>query len=268
MKNFFWFLFLIFAIALTACGRAAETGAIPTVQLDAATSTDNSSSSPAAGTVVASAEVVPVTKVELSFPATGTVQTVDVKVGDQVSAGQQLATLNTVILEAKVAEAEANVAAAETQYRYLKRTGPATEQLQAAQADVDRTQAVLEMAKALLAQATLVSPIDGIVVDIKLDPGETATPGLVAVVVGDLSKMQIETTDLSERDIPAVKVGQTANVFVDALNENLSGKVTRIASQASTVGGDTVYKVTIDLDEQPEGLYWGMSAEVEIQTEQ
>jgi HlyD family secretion protein len=34
-----------------------------------------------------------------------------------------------------------------------------------------------------------------------------------------------------------------------------------------TVGGDVTYKVTIELDEQPAGLRWGMSAEVEIQAE-
>ena len=83
-------------------------------------------------------------KVELSFPTTGIIQSVDVKVGDQVTAGQALASLDTVILQAKVAEAEANVVTAETQFRYLRRTGPATEQLDAAAADLDRAEAVLE----------------------------------------------------------------------------------------------------------------------------
>jgi RND family efflux transporter MFP subunit len=264
MKKLFWILFLILAVALTACGQASQTEAIPTVQLDAAPSTGSSSS----GTVIASAEVVPVSKVELSFPTTGTIHTVDVKVGDQVTAGQALASIDTVILEARVAEAEANVATAETQFRYLRRTGPATEQLDAAKADMDRANAALEMAKALLAQATLVTPMDGTVVDIKLSVGETATPGMVVVIIGDLSKMQIETTDLSERDVPSVQVGQKASVFVEALNETFTGRVASVASQASTVGGDTVYKVTIELGEQPAGLYWGMSAEVEIQSEQ
>jgi hypothetical protein len=33
------------------------------------------------------------------------------------------------------------------------------------------------------------------------------------------------------------------------------------------VGGDVVFKVTIDLDNQPQGLLWGMSADVKIDTE-
>jgi RND family efflux transporter MFP subunit len=264
MKRTLLISVLLLAMTLTACGQATQTEPIPTVQLEAAPSTGSASSE----SVIASAQIVPAAKVEVSFPLTGTIQTVDIRVGDEVTAGQQLASLNPVILQAKVAEAEANVLAADTQVRYLRRVGPATEQLNAARADLDRANAGLEMAKAMLQQATLLSPIDGTVVEVRLSPGETATPGLIVAVIGDLSRMQIETTDLSERDVPAVKVGQSANVFIEALNETFTGKVVDIARLASSVGGDTVYTVTVELDEQPQGLLWGMSAEVEIQTEQ
>ena len=85
-------------------------------------------------------------------------------------------------------------------------------------------------------------------------------------MVGDLARMQIKTTDLSERDVPAVQIGQTANVYIEALDVTVTGKVMQISPISETVGGDVVYPVTIELDEQPEGLLWGMSAEVEIQT--
>ena len=67
---------------------------------------------------------------------------------------------------------------------------------------------------------------------------------------------------------PSVKTGQKATVFIKALGQEFSGKVTDIARTSETVGGDVVYRVTILLDEQPEGLRWGMSADVTIQTEQ
>jgi HlyD family secretion protein len=73
---------------------------------------------------------------------------------------------------------------------------------------------------------------------------------------------------LSERDVPSVQLGQQAGVFIDALNESFTGNVVDIARQSTTIGGDTVFKVTIELDEQPQGLYWGMSAEVQIQAGQ
>jgi RND family efflux transporter MFP subunit len=263
MKQTLSVLVLILAVALTACGQASSTEAIPTVVLDAGTSQNNTSS---AGAVTASAEVVPVTKVELSFPQTGIVKTVEVNPGDNVTAGQTLVTLNTTILEAKVKEAEANLIATQTQLKYLRRIGTDDEHLASAQADIDRAQASLDSANATLAQATLTAPIDGTIASVDISPAETAVPGQIVILIGDLSHFQIETTDLSERDVPSVQVGQQANVFIEALNADFGGKVVDIARQSTTVGGDVVFKVTIELDEQPQGLYWGMSADVEIQT--
>ena len=115
--------------------------------------------------------------------------------------------------------------------------------------------------------AALVAPFDGTIISVDVAAGETVVPGRVAVLLGDLSKYQIETTDLSERDVARVKVGQTVNVSIEALGETFTGKVTSIALVSSTLGGDVVYTVTIELDEQPQGLLWGMSADVEIQIE-
>jgi HlyD family secretion protein len=126
---------------------------------------------------------------------------------------------------------------------------------------------VVDQLKATLAQATLTSPVSGTVITVDVATGETANPGQVLFVIADLNHMRIETTDLSERDIPAVQVGQKASVFIDALNESFPGKVVDIDRQSQTVGGDVTYKVTVELDGQPAGLRWGMSAEVEIQTE-
>ena len=89
----------------------------------------------------------------------------------------------------------------------------------------------------------------------------------MVLTLADLTHLQVETTDLSERDVAGVQVGQEATVFVDALNVDVPGRVAQISPLASTVGGDVVYTVVIALDEQPEGLRLGMSVEVEIATE-
>ena len=269
MKKTIWIIILTLALALTACGQVAAPTPIPTVVLDTNASDSGSSAPVSAGGVVASAEVRPVESINLSFPLLGTVTTVEVEVGDTVTTGQTLATLDTTIIEARTAEAEAGVVAAETQVQYLQRVGVgnAYEQIDAAMADVDRAQAVVDQLKAQLEQATLTTPISGTVIKVDVAPGETANAGQVIIIIADLGHMRIETTDLSERDIPAVQVGQTANVFIDALNKSFEGKVVDIDRQSETVGGDVTYKVTIDLNQQPTGLRWGMSAEVEIQTE-
>lgn len=264
MKKSYWIILFTLALALAACGQLAPTPQVVATTAPAVSAPVTNSSSG----VVASAEVVPFNSVELSFPLTGSLTTVGVEVGDTVVAGQTLATLDTTILEAKVAEAEANVAAAETQVRYLQRVGSGAEQIDKARADVDRAVALVDQAKATLEQTSLITPVGGTVVSVDAAPGEVVTPGKIVFVIADLSRMRIETTDLSERDIPAVQIGQQAEVFVDALNETFQGKVVDIARQSATVGGDVVYKVTIELDKQPKGLRWGMSAEVDIQTEQ
>ena len=268
MKKSYWIIFLILTLALAACGQATPAESIPTVALDTSAPDSDSPASVVGDTVIASAEVRPEDSVYLSFPLLGTVKSVDVEIGDKVTTGKEIAALDTVILEAQIAEAEANVAAAETQIAYLKRIGSKQDQLDAAQADVDRAQAAVDQIKATMAQATLYTPISGTVITVDVAPGETANPGQVIIVVADLDHMRIETTDLSERDIPAVQIGQTADVFIDALDESFEGQVVDIDRQSETVGGDVTYKVTIELDEQPAGLRWGMSAEVEIQTEQ
>jgi len=255
-------LMILFGWMLSACKGQTQTTAtpIPTVSLE------NTSAQPG-GRVTASAEVVPVEHVNLGFALTGVVKSVDVQVGDTVTAGQTLISLDTAILEARVKEAEANLKVAQTQVDYLRRVKTPNEQIEKALAEVQRAQAVLDAANANLVQAVLKSPISGTVVAVETSVGETVVPGQVVVVVGDLSHMRIETTDLSERDVPRVRLGQTASVYIEALNREVSGKVIAIDQQAGTVGGDVVFKVTIELDEQPEGLLWGMSAEVRIQTD-
>lgn len=263
MKQTIFVVFLSLTLFLAACSSAGQTPAtaVPTVSLE-------TGQAQSGGRVTASAEVAPVEHVKLGFPLTGVVKSVEVQEGDQVSAGQTLATLDTAILESKVKEAEANLAAAQTQVDYLRRVKTANEHIEKAIADVDRAQAALDSAKATLAQATLVTPIAGTVVSVDTASGETATPGQVVIVIGDLTHMRIETTDLSERDVPRVQVGQTASIYIEALDQEVNGKVVEIDQQSSTVGGDVVFKVTIEFDEQPQDLRWGMSAEVRIQVDE
>jgi hypothetical protein len=80
--------------------------------------------------------------------------------------------------------------------------------------------------------------------------------------------LKIETTDLSELNVAAINIGQPATVYVEAMDNEFPGEVISISPISDTLGGDVVFKVTIQLDDQPNDLLWGMSADVEIQTEQ
>lgn len=265
------YLIILIAIFITACGTQNTPEAIPTIVLNAG-GTNNQPETSSGSAISASAVVVPVVEASLSFPAIGKVTNVNVQVGDEVKAGDVLVELDTTILEAKVKEAEANLAYAEIQLKYLIRVAgcrnncaPTEEHIEVAENDVARAQALLDSAKAVLeSQSNLTAPFDGVVVALHISPAETVTPGQVILVIGDLSHFQIETTDLSERDINKVKNGADVNVFIEALGSEFAGKVINVDSISSTLGGDVVYAVTVELDEQPEGLMWGMSADVQI----
>jgi HlyD family secretion protein len=267
MKKVYLIVIALSALILSACQQPYNTPtAIPTISLDS----NNSSSSTQSGdanSVSASAFIVPLRQAELSFANVGRVKAVDVNVGDQIKAGQVLVELDTTLLEAKVREAEANLVAAQVQVKYLQRVGTDEVHLESAQAEADRAQALLDSANAILAaQSNLVAPIEGTIVSVDISSGETVVPGQVVITMGDLSRFQVETEDLSELDVPRVQIGQNASVFIEALNQEFPGKVTDISRVSSTVGGDVVFKVTIDLDQQPQGLLWGMSADVKIET--
>ena len=165
-----------------------------------------------------------------------------------------------------LAVAWASVESAKAQVEMLE-AGATPEQLAAAEAAVARAEAALDTARAVLKQAILVAPFDGTVAELQVSPAQVVMPGQVVLTLADMHHLRAETTDLSERDVARVQVGQKAAVFVDALGVDVTGRVARISPLASTLGGDVVYTVVVDLDEQPEGVRLGMSVEVEIATE-
>jgi multidrug efflux pump subunit AcrA (membrane-fusion protein) len=138
--------------------------------------------------------------------------------------------------------------------------------------EIAQAQARLEQARLGLAQiehqidaACVRAPFAGTVSEVHAHVGQVALPGQTLLSIGDLGTLCVETTDLSERDVARVAAGQEATVYVEALGAQIPGRVANIAPEATTVGGDVVYKVTVDLDEHPPGLRWGMSVEVEIE---
>lgn len=218
------------------------------------------------GTVIASAQVVPAQITRLSFTISGRVKEVLVSKGDAVTAGQTLATLNSTELETAVQLATANrdIALAQWTYNLQPRRYQLPEDRVFAKARLDQAETQVTIAQLRLAESTLLSPIDATVVSVDIKPGESVDVAQVIITIATLDQLQVETKDLSERDVTKVKAGQIATVFVDALDKEFTGKVVAISPISNTIGGDVVYKVTIALDEQPAGLLWGMSTEVTI----
>ena len=140
----------------------------------------------------------------------------------------------------------------------------ADKRIETANGRIAASDTALAAVQADLADLELKAPFAGTVGTLNIHQGEWVVPGQPVLVLADLGHLRIETTDLSERDVPRVKVGQKVTVLIKALNQEASGHVTQIAPLADTLGGDVVYKTTIDLDALPEGLRPGMSVEVQF----
>jgi multidrug resistance efflux pump len=122
----------------------------------------------------------------------------------------------------------------------------------------------VQSAQDALDATRLVAPFPGEVASITVSSGDYIIPGQVVLVISDVNHLHVETTDLSERDVPKVKLGQAVIVTIKALNQDVSGRVSAISPLAEKLGGDVVYRVTILLDELPANLRDGMSVDAQF----
>ena len=256
---------LAFVLATSACAPATTVTPAPTLMVDSIKSEVQN--------VGASAEVVPALETHLSFPISGPIKKISVNEGDMVEAGQSLASLSSPNLEYGILQAESAVRVAEFDSEYWKLPrrlpdGTVVERGDVAAQELEVARKALDTAQARLTQASLVAPFAATVISIEAQPGEYVKPGQVVIVLAKLDDMKVETIDLSELSVSAIQVGQPAIVYVDALGKEFQGKVSAISPVSDSLGGDVVFKVTVQLEEQPLDLLWGMSADVEIQTEQ
>jgi RND family efflux transporter MFP subunit len=228
-------------------------------------------------TVIASAVIVPAQITRLSFLTSAPIRDVLVKEGENVTAGQTLVVLHTPDLEfnaiaAQEAYRSAQAYAELQRYKRVKdrRKGKVywdvvpPEVRQRADAQAASAQIAMEIAQATLAQSTMTAPVDATVASIDVVPGVFVQQHQVVMTLATMNDLQLETTDLSERDILNVRIGAPASIFIEALNETVSGEVIRISPKADVVGGDVVFQVTIAFDRQPRNAMWGMTAEVTI----
>ena len=125
-------------------------------------------------------------------------------------------TAQAAVAEATYQEAQWYLAALKGEDIPANASGAMLAQLQQAKADLAAAQNRLE-------QSRLIAPISGVVAEVNVIAGEFATPGMTMVIISDLEQLQVKTTDLSERDITNVKVGDPATITIDALDEEFSG---------------------------------------------
>lgn len=227
--------------------------------------------------VTASAVIAPAQIAELGFMISGIVKEIPVKEGDAVTVGQTLMILDAPDLHYAVVEAQAALHSAQS-YADLQKYQKVKDQRngkifydtvpevyrQRADARVLQAQVALELAQINYAEATLQSPFDGTIASIEIIPGEFAEADKALITVASLNNLQLETTDLSERDIAKVRIGAPVDISIESLNNTFKGTVVNVSPIADISGGDVIFKVTIAFNEQPQNILWGMTAEVTI----
>jgi len=170
----------------------------------------------------------------------------------------------------RVASARARADAAREGAARL-RAGARREEVDGARARVAAVDAQIAALEKNKTDATVLAPIDGIVSQRLLDPGEMAAPRAPIVVLTDLDHAWAEVF-VDEPQVPRLKLGQPATVFTDA-GGSLPGTISFISSKAEFTPRNVqtaedrsklVYRVKIAVDNREGVLKQGMPVEAEI----
>ncbi len=258
--------------------------------------------------ISASGEVKPKKNVNISAQIAGRVVKLGVEEGQMVKSGDFLLKLESTQYEANadrdrariqslradLIRAEAVMNRDEGFYARQKKLFDAklisTETLESAKANfeiskanydaiifqIKQAQASLQSTLDILKKTEYYAPIEGIITSLRVEEGETAlvgtmnNPGTILMTIADLSVMEVEV-EVDETDVVSVKIGQSANVKIDAYpDENITGIVTEIGSSAlqSFAAADESrdFKVVVTLENPPADLKPGLSASSDIIT--
>lgn len=141
--------------------------------------------------------------------------------------------------------------------------------LKSAVASVEQAEAEVSQAEANLKYCTIVSPVDGIVIDRKVEEGETVVSSMNAVpvltIAEDLKTVWVEAT-IPEADVGNIKVGQPVTFTADAYRRKFTGKVIQIRRAATTTNNVVTFPVIIEAENPDEMLFPGMTATLSIET--
>jgi HlyD family secretion protein len=255
--------------------------------------------------VSATGNLQPTNKVEVGSELSGIVTQVLVDENDRVKKGQVLAQLDLSKLKDAVTKSRASLAAAEAQVLQARATMeearaqlaryrqvadlsggkvPSRSEMATAEANLTRAEANqasagasvtqaranLQSDETNLAKATIRSPIDGIVLTRKVEPGQTVAAALQAPVLftlaEDLAKMKLQV-DIDEADVGQVRVGQSATFTVDAWpGRKYTGVITRVGYGSQTKDNVVSYPTVLAVSNEDLSLRPGMTGTAAIVT--
>ena len=252
-------------------------------------------------TVEATGTVQPIKKVEVGAQVNGKIIKLFVDYNSIVTNGQVVATIDPQVYEANYLSAlgelhsnEANVKKCEAQLVLAEKTllrkktlvdkemspvadydsalearDVAQAQLAAAKASVEKSRATVSQSRANLGYCTIVSPVNGIVIDRSVDEGQTVVSSMNAVplltIAEDLKVIWVEAT-VPEADVGSIRLGQKVTFTADAYRRRFTGKVIQIRKNATTTNNVVTYPIIVEAENPDEMLFPGMTANISVET--
>lgn len=256
-------------------------------------------------TVSATGNLEPTNSVDVGIEVSGTVREVLVDYNSQVKVSQVMARLDTTRLnsavessraalaryKANVAEAMASVVYAEGEFDRVDKMYDATNGNYPSKREVDEAKASMDRAKAAydaavaqtrqasaelsanednLRKAIVLSPIDGIVLERKVEPGQTVAATMQTPILfkmaEDLTKMRV-ILSVDEADIGEVKEQQSVVFSVDAYSDKkFKGTITQLRLNSEIINGVVTYDAVVEVDNQDLLLRPGMTVSALITT--
>lgn len=251
-------------------------------------------------TIQSTGQVKPVTEVQIGAQVSGRITKVHVDFNTQVKAGDLLAEIDPQLIGAQIDENQARIAAAaasvkraeanletarirlERARRVFQEGVGSQQELDSAQgnydvaiadvasskAQVSQISATLRSARTNYAFTKIYSPIDGIVINRAIDPGQTVaasfqTPTLF-VIAQDLRKMRV-LADIDEADVGRLKEAMKADIRVDAFpGETFQGVVSQVRYSPVNTSGVVTYAAVIEVENPDLKLRPGMTATATI----
>ena len=212
----------------------------------------------------------------------GYVNKIHVKVGQKVSKGQLLLSINSADIDAQKAQVNASITEANAAFKNAEKDYNRFKNLfednSASQKEMDDMTANFVMAKARLEAATqmknqvnaqlsysnIKAPFSGVITGKFINKGDMANPGMPLISMETPSEFQVIAM-IPENEITSIKNGSIVKVLIKSTNDILKGKVTEVSSSAKNTGGQ--YLVKVILEKSNVNLLSGMFTSVQFPTE-
>jgi RND family efflux transporter MFP subunit len=248
---------------LSGCGSAIEDAAPAPTPVRVVTAVEG----PAAPSIQTNGLLANKDEIRLSFKVGGVIRSLSVREGQRVRKGERLAEIEQTEINAQVEQARQAFEKAQRDVARGERLYGdqviSLEQLQDLRTQSAVAEAALNSAKFNWNYAAIVAPGDGTILRRLAEERELVSAGNPVIVLGAQDRGFIVRTGLADREIVQVKLGDVAEIRLDALpGAALKGRVAEVASAADAASG--MFGIEVSVDPGDLSLKSGLVAKLSI----